>query len=91
MYDPEHFPEPHKFKPERFINKENQFESDPRVMPFSIGKRQCPGKSHKFKILFNLYILGEGLAKMELFLFIANLLNQYKVSFSMILKLTNYF
>lgn len=48
MYDPEHFPEPNKFKPERFINKDHQFESDPHVMPFSIGKRQCPGKFFKF-------------------------------------------
>merc|ERR1719273_2045561 len=46
MNDPEHFPEPSKFKPERYLVAENgssnvKFQAHPRVIPFSVGKRQC--------------------------------------------------
>jgi cytochrome P450 len=49
--------------PERFL-QDGKLKTSHELIPFSIGKRAC---------------LGEGLARLELFLFIANLLNQYKV------------
>uniref|UniRef100_A0A914IA08 Unspecific monooxygenase n=1 Tax=Globodera rostochiensis TaxID=31243 RepID=A0A914IA08_GLORO len=61
------FSEPRRFKPERFL-EQNGAKSMARcdeLIPFSVGKRQC---------------LGESMARMELFLFIANIFNQYKVS-----------
>ena len=59
------FPEPEKFNPDRFIDKDGKLKKVDELVPFSIGKRQC---------------LGEGLARMELFLFTANIFNRYRVS-----------
>ena len=58
------FPEPTRFNPDRFIDANGEFQHCDEVIHFSVGKRRCP---------------GEGLAKMELFLLFANLLNQFKV------------
>jgi len=63
MIDPDIFPEPKKFNPSRFIDENGQLKHYSELMPFSVGKRQCP---------------GEALARMELYLFAANLFNQYK-------------
>ncbi|EGT52403.1 hypothetical protein CAEBREN_31240 [Caenorhabditis brenneri] len=65
MYDPEIFPEPYEFRPERFLEEgTGNLKKVEELVPFSIGKRQC---------------LGEGLAKMELFLFFSNLFNKFKI------------
>lgn len=60
------FPEHTAFKPERFLDANGHLKRTDELIPFSVGKRQC---------------LGESLAKMELFLFLANILNQFKVTF----------
>ncbi|CAD5227501.1 unnamed protein product [Bursaphelenchus xylophilus] len=65
MNDPEAFPEPEKFKPKRFLDESGKFRQIEQMIPFSLGKRAC---------------LGEGLARMELFLITANLLNRYRLS-----------
>ncbi|OWA51966.1 Cytochrome P450 2B19 [Hypsibius exemplaris] len=57
--DPRWFKEPFKFDPTRFLDANEKLIKPDGFMPFSTGKRVC---------------LGEALAKMELFLFIANLL-----------------
>uniref|UniRef100_A0A914YWK9 Cytochrome P450 n=1 Tax=Panagrolaimus superbus TaxID=310955 RepID=A0A914YWK9_9BILA len=62
LYDERYFPDPYTFKPERFLDKNGIFSWPPELMPFGLGKRAC---------------LGESLARMELFLFIANLFNQF--------------
>ncbi|CAI5450785.1 unnamed protein product [Caenorhabditis angaria] len=65
MMDEKIFPNAEKFEPARHIDKETgKFKKLEEMIPFSIGKRQC---------------LGEGLARMELFLFISNFLNRYKM------------
>ncbi|TMS35706.1 hypothetical protein L596_003048 [Steinernema carpocapsae] len=64
LLDPTVFSEPEKFKPQRFLTKENKVIKYEELVPFSIGKRQC---------------LGEALARMELFLIMGNLFNRYKI------------
>ncbi|XP_066271771.1 cytochrome P450 2J4-like [Branchiostoma lanceolatum] len=62
LHDPVHYPEPDVFRPHRFLNENGQFVKDPTFIPFSTGRRIC---------------LGENLAKMELFLFFAHLLQHF--------------
>ncbi|CUR30017.1 CYtochrome P450 family [Caenorhabditis elegans] len=64
MNNEEVFPDPHTFNPDRFIDEHGKLKRVEELAPFSVGKRSCP---------------GEGLARMELFLFIANFLNRYKI------------
>ncbi|XP_072035945.1 cytochrome P450 2J4-like [Amphiura filiformis] len=63
MKDPKVFPEPDRFKPERFINEHGYFEKE-EVCPFGVGRRIC---------------IGETLAKMEIFIFFAHLLHRYSL------------
>lgn len=64
LYDPKIFPDPEKFRVERFIDENGRFTGSDKVLAFSIGKRQC---------------VGEGIAKLQLFLYTANILNQFKL------------
>ncbi|XP_076801696.1 cytochrome P450 2J6-like [Clavelina lepadiformis] len=61
--DPEHWEEPEKFKPERFINEKGEFVSSSHVIPFSVGPRHC---------------LGEQLARMEIFLFLVSMVQKFE-------------
>jgi cytochrome P450 len=62
--DADEWKDPEEFRPERFLDDDgNVFGSD-RVIPFSVGKRSC---------------IGEPLARQQLFLFFAGLLQQFKV------------
>lgn len=66
-HDPELWPEPEKFRPERFLNKEGRLEKREGLMPFGSGKRACP---------------GEPLAHLELFLYATNLLGRFRIKAS---------
>ncbi|XP_047510648.1 cytochrome P450 18a1-like [Pieris napi] len=59
--DPEHFPVPEKFIPERFLEN-NRLSLPDHFIPFGVGRRIC---------------LGEQLARMELFIFFSNLMNNF--------------
>ncbi|XP_076878164.1 cytochrome P450 2F2-like isoform X1 [Brachyhypopomus gauderio] len=54
---------PHEFNPANFLNDQGQFEKPEAFIPFSAGPRVC---------------LGEGLARMELFLILVSLLRQFQ-------------
>uniref|UniRef100_A0A1I8J8Y5 Cytochrome n=1 Tax=Macrostomum lignano TaxID=282301 RepID=A0A1I8J8Y5_9PLAT len=61
-HDPELFPEPQRFLPERHL-KDGQFAPCPHLATFGLGKRAC---------------LGESLARMELFIFFTALMQRYR-------------
>nr|XP_053656183.1 cytochrome P450 2L1-like [Cherax quadricarinatus] len=64
--DPSYWPNPHKFNPSRFLDNNGKFVPKKEgFLPFGIGRRQC---------------LGESLARMELFIFSAALLQNFTFS-----------
>ncbi|KAK2176565.1 hypothetical protein NP493_655g00003 [Ridgeia piscesae] len=60
--DPEIWEDPVAFNPDRWLDENNMLKTNPAFMPFSVGRRMC---------------LGDSLAKMEMFLFIATLLQRF--------------
>lgn len=64
MHNPKDFPEPETFKPERFLDKDEKFQNDPKVCSFSAGKRNC---------------VGQYLAKNEYFQYVARVLLNFRL------------
>uniref|UniRef100_A0A914UV68 Cytochrome P450 n=1 Tax=Plectus sambesii TaxID=2011161 RepID=A0A914UV68_9BILA len=63
LQDPKLFPQPERFNPDRFLDETKQkFINNEAVIPYGIGKRMC---------------LGESLARTEIFLFFAALLQRF--------------
>jgi cytochrome P450 len=45
MHDPEIYPDPEEFKPERFLNEDGSVQDDPTLsLAFGVGRRICPGR-----------------------------------------------
>jgi cytochrome P450 len=45
LHDPETYPDPEEFKPERFLNEDGSVCDDPALsLAFGVGKRICPGR-----------------------------------------------
>ncbi|XP_068558570.1 cytochrome P450 2J5-like [Cebidichthys violaceus] len=62
LFDKTEWETPDTFNPEHFLDTKGKFVKKEAFLPFSAGKRVCP---------------GEGLAKMELFLFLVGLLQKF--------------
>ncbi|KAH0955945.1 hypothetical protein HN011_007994 [Eciton burchellii] len=65
--DEEHWGDPRKFRPERFINDKGEYVEDPWLITFGLGRRKC---------------LGEILARSNIFLLTACLLQKFHFELS---------
>ena len=53
LHDPETYPDPEEFKPERFLNEDGSVREDPALsLAFGVGKRICPGRHLVDSIVF---------------------------------------
>nr|AGN04286.1 cytochrome P450 [Oryzias melastigma] len=65
LHDENEWEKPNIFYPAHFLSKDGKFLKRDAFMPFSAGRRLC---------------LGEGLARMELFLFFSTLLQHFRIT-----------
>ncbi|XP_076441007.1 uncharacterized protein LOC143280261 [Babylonia areolata] len=63
LQDPKIWGDPEKFQPERFIDPDGNLKRFEELIPFGTGRRVC---------------LGESLARMELFLYLATLIQHFR-------------
>ena len=65
MNDPSYWKDPSTLTPERFLDESGRFVKDERLIPYLVGRRQC---------------LGMSFAQTEIFMFLTNIVREFKVS-----------
>lgn len=71
-HDEKYWPQPEKFQPARFLSADgSKIEKSELILPFSYGKRSCP---------------GEGIAKIEVFLYVTFILQRFAIESSGVLS-----
>ncbi|XP_017885231.2 methyl farnesoate epoxidase-like [Ceratina calcarata] len=65
--DKTYWEHPEEFRPQRFLDANGKFQQNNTSIPFSLGKRRCP---------------GETLARVSLFLFLAHVIHYFDIEIS---------
>ena len=53
LHNPDLYPDPEAFKPERFLNEDGTLRDDPAIpLAFGVGRRICPGRHFVDSTLF---------------------------------------
>lgn len=75
-FNPKYFPEPHEFRPERFLSADGKkYVKNDVLQPFQVGRRQC---------------VGESLARDTVFLYTTNLFQNFDMIFDPTEKKPNF-
>ena len=81
---PEFFPEPKKFRPERWSRDSKEVQSSFASLPFGFGRRSCVGKKNNDRgknSFFTFTTLGRRVAELEMNILLAQVVKNFKIEY----------